>query len=164
MRRVTLDVPAKRLRAECIAQECAGRVVCFTCGNAAAALRAVGLEVVEISPHGQLAANGWCTTADVRRMFPQHFDATSGHLPVDLMLRIGHRLTRWLEDRGVRLEAGVDYVVPSGSGETVVCLKLANPCMSFVARYDGTDPATRYEKENPLNAFVRHLAKVEIMG
>ena len=164
MRRVTLDVPAKRLRAECIARACDGRVVCFTCGNAAAALRAAGLEVVEVSPHGKLAANCWCTTADVRRMFPQHFDATSGHLPVDLMLRIGHRLTRWLDESGLHLEEGVEYVVPSGSGETVVCLKLANPRISFTARYDGSDAATRYDVDNPLNALVRHLAKVEITG
>ena len=162
MRRVTIEVPAKRLRAELIAQACDGRVVCFTCGNAAEALRKAGLQVVEISPHGKLAANSWCTTGEVRRMFPQHYDATSGHLPIDMMLRLGYRMTKWLNESGVWLEDGVEYVVPSGSGETVVSLKLANPHINFVARYDDGSPATHYDVDNPLNGLVRLLAKVEL--
>ena len=104
MKRVKIELPAKELRSRCIAGAVEIPVVCFTCGNAASALRRHGLEVVEISPYGKLSANKWCSTTDIRQMFPSMYDATSGHLPVDMMVKIGKEMTIWLEENGVRFD------------------------------------------------------------
>lgn len=134
-------------------------VVCLTCGNAANALRNEGLQVVELGAQGALKPNRWLAPAEVARAFPTHFDATSGHLPVYLMAEIGKAYKKEL--------GALPYMaaVPSGSGETVVCLALAYPGNKFVAVYDNEDPACVYNDQAPLNGLVALLcAGVEVTG
>ena len=126
-----LTSPTKALRARIIREHlhAAGRppdVVCFTCGNAADALRAEGLHVIEVGPRGPLTPTEWWTPEQIARAFPYRFDATSGHLPLPLMARLAEALLRHhghLEGR---------YLVPTGSGETLVALRLAYPLATFV--------------------------------
>ena len=128
------------------------RAVCFSCGNAARELQKAGVDVLHIGPHGDLIPNKWYTQAEIKRDFPQYFDATSGHLPMELMLEIAKRFRAYLQ---YSLDDTV--YVPTGSGETLVCLKLAYPDREFIAVYD-LDEATEYSIHAPLNTLVKLLA------
>jgi len=148
-----LEFPNKKLRARVIAdyvREGGYRgVVVFTCGNAAVALREAGLEVVEIGPRGALHAGKWWTQAEIHRSWPDLFDATSGHLSVPLMGDIAKEFRAHLGD----LPPG-RYKVPSGSGETITCLRIAYPSLDFDAAYDNSKPETTLDPDAPLNAIV----------
>ena len=150
-----LRFPHKHLRAQVIKAymaECGySKAVCFSCGNAARALEVVGVDTLHIGPHGVLAPQKWFTQAEIKHNFPQHFDATSGHLPVELMARLGATYRDYIGPL-----TGSIYV-PSGSGETLVALKMANPGTNFIAVYN-LDEATEYSEYAPLNALVRLLA------
>ncbi len=148
-----LRVCAKRARAQLIAEHLgpAGRVVLFTCGNAARALEARGLDVLAIGDAEGLAATRWWSPAEVQRAFLGRFDATSGHLPAAMMLELGRRLRALAGDMIDPLGA---YAVPTGSGETVLALRWAYPQARLVAVYD-MDRATRYHPEAPLRVLVQ---------
>jgi hypothetical protein len=152
-----LRFPAKRIRSEVIADylRATGRneVVCFSCGNAAQALRDAGLFVVEVGPRGALSAARWFSLEDIAKQFPSFFDATSGHLSAALMARIGRAFRRWLG----MLDPNETYVVPTGSGETYCCLRMAYPAFHFVPRWDDADLATRRDEEAPLLPLVAAL-------
>ena len=155
-----LRFPHKQLRAQVIAdylREC-GRyeagVVCFTCGNAAAALRAAGLYVVEVGPRGGLQAGRWWQPAQIARAWPTLFDATSGHLPLHLMAQVGAAYRGHLGPLAAAVE------VPSGSGEGAVCLAMAYPATAFTAVFDDGEPATTYSDGAPLLPLVRKLCTV----
>ena len=128
------------------------KAVCFSCGNAAIALEDAGIVTVHIGKNGILSPNKWFTTAEIKHTFTDCFDATSGHLTVDLMQKIG--------------DAYKDYVgklsgtvfVPTGSGETLCCLKFAYQDIDFVA-VRNIDDATKFDKNAPLNTLVELLAK-----
>lgn len=148
-----LRFPHKRIRAQVIKQYMKGtysRAVCFSCGNAATELEKAGVDVLHIGAHGVLEPHKWFTQAEIKRTFPDYFDATSGHLPMELMFELGCAYAAHLG----KLPETV--YVPSGSGETVVCLKLAYPDTHFVAVYN-IDEATEYSPACPLNALVRVL-------
>jgi hypothetical protein len=127
MKSEELHFPHKSIRAKVIADfaRSAGYpgVVCFTCGNAAQTLRDQGLEVTEVGPRGDLNPGKWWTIAEIHRTFPHLFDATSGHVPIPLLGDIAKAFREHLGD----LPAG-RYAVPSGSGETITCLRVAYPC------------------------------------
>ena len=152
-----LRFPHKKIRAEVIKEymEKADykKAVCFSCGNAARALEDAGIEVLHIGAAGDLIPMKWYTQAEIKKVFPDYFDATSGHLPMELMLKIAERFQRYL---GFEMPAIV--YVPTGSGETIVCLKLAYPEKRFVAVYD-LDKATEYDEQAPLNKLVELLAE-----
>jgi hypothetical protein len=131
----------------------AQRVVCFTCGNAAKHLRTQGLDVLEVGPRGSLQTTAWWRQWEIERVWPDRFDATSGHLPLWLMQRIG---TNMLSEVG--LDPQQVYGVPSGSGETLCCLALADPGLQLVAQYDDSAPETTYNSPAPLNGLVERLA------
>lgn len=148
-----LRFPHKRIRAQVVRKYMEGvytRAVCFSCGNAATELEKAGVDVLHIGAHGVLAPNKWFTQAEIKHTFPEYFDATSGHLPMELMDALGKA---YAEHLGALPET---VYVPSGSGETVVCLKLAYPHTHFVAVYN-IDEATEYSPGCPLNALVRLL-------
>ena len=52
------------------------------------------------------------------------------------------------------------YDIFSGSGETLVCLKMAYPEKDFIAHYNvkGYEKATEYNEVAPLNRLVKVLA------
>lgn len=128
------------------------RAVCFSCGNAARELETAGVEVLHIGEHGVLAPRKWFTQAEITRNFTGYFDATSGNLPIELMEDIAKRYRDFLKDT---LE---DIVyVPTGSGETLVCLKMAYPGKRFIAVYN-LDEATAYSEDAPLNDLVTLMA------
>lgn len=152
-----LRVPAKRVRAEIIRRHCWDTypgVVCFTCGNAADALRDVGLSVIEVGPRGVLNAPRWWTPSAVRRSWPHLFDATSGHLPSWMLVAMAQRWRELLTpELGPML--GVVYV-PSGSGETAITLALAYPSWSIVPVFN-LDAATEWEPQTPLLPLMEAL-------
>ncbi len=133
--------------------------VCFTCGNAGRALIDVGVETLVVGPGGALLPEKWWSQADISRAWPHLFDATSGHLPMEVMLQLAEEYRQ--RYRQV-LKNGGSYVVPSGSGETAVALALAYPRAHIVARYDNTRPECKYEPGAPLNKLVGLLCSVEI--
>lgn len=154
-----LNFPNKQIRAKVIANHVTQAkikgVVCFSCGNASAALKEAGLYVVDISPRGKLSANEWWTESDIALAFPHLFDATSGHLSVGLMLQIGNAFKEYLG------ELPETVVVHAGSGETALSLSMAYPNTNFIALYDNTRPATTYSHEAPLNNLVARLCNVQ---
>ena len=148
-----LDIPERKvLRASLIRDFVLGaglrRVVCFSCGNASAALldafAGTAVEVLPVTPDGPLAPVDWFEPEAVRRWFPGCFDATSGHLPAPLILAIAERLAL-----DYYLRDGETYEVPTGSGETLLALRMAWPTVRFVASF-GSDAATRYDPRCPL--------------
>lgn len=153
-----LRFPHKQIRADIIKDYMreAGftKAVCFSCGNAARALEAAGVDTVHVGADGELNPNKWFTQARISKVFDGYFDATSGHLPIELLLRLAAAYKKHLQDK-----LGDVVYVPTGSGETLVCLKLAYPNKKFIAVYD-LDKATEYSKDAPLNKFVELLAAV----
>lgn len=131
------------------------QAVCFTCGNAARALRRRGVTLWAVSHRGGeginevLAPGEWYTPATVARRFGKtYFDATSGHLPMPLMVEIARELRE-----AVALALDREWLVPTGSGETIVTLRLAFPENRFVPVRLGT-PETEYSEHAPLNLVV----------
>ncbi len=136
-----------------------GQAVCFSCGNAPRALLEAGCEVVlDVSPTGQLQACQWWTPAQIANVFPQHFDATCGHLPAHLMvavaqqIRMDHQWARWWAsalqtNSASRLPTIFD--VATGSGESIICLRWAFPDILFEPVSTNT-PSTRWHPEAPL--------------
>lgn len=155
----TLQFPHKMIRSKVIAQYMkeAGykKAVCFTCGNAGRELRRAGVETIIVGGEGDMLPNRWLTTAEIHRMFPDCFDATSGHLNADVMNRIASAYREYLGELPAEVE------VPSGSGECLVCLKLAYPQVHFIAEYDvvGLEGPTQYCPRAPLVPLVGLLAE-----
>lgn len=149
--------PAKRIRAEVIkqyAEENGYRgVVCFSCGNASRALKETGADTLDISPTGDLEARRWFTPAEIRREFPDRLDATSGHIGPDLLNRIAEAFKAYIGELPEE-----DLAIPTGSGETLVELKIAFPRAKLHAVYN-TDSATEYNAAAPLNGLVEALAE-----
>lgn len=152
-----LKIENKKIRSKVIKEYLdkinVNKVVCFSCGNATRELKNVGLDVLDICDNGLLKPNKWFTSQDFLHYFKDYFNATSGYLPIDLMHLIGE------EFKKVIGELISPVYVASGSGETIVCLKLAYPQIDFVAVYDNSKNATRYDDESPLNTLVKCLCK-----
>lgn len=152
-----LSIPhRKALRAAVIARHVreAGLpgVVCFSCGNASKALKEAGLFVVEIAPGGDLSAGKWWTAPEIARAWPHLFDATSGHLPPPVMSAVAAALRDDLGDL-----SPATFEVPTGSGETLVCLAMVYPGSRFRPVY-GVGRGTEFEPRAPLNGLVQALA------
>lgn len=149
-----LEFGAKRLRSRAVRRymERAGydRAVCFSCGNASRELRMAGVDVLDVSPTGDMLALRWFEPSEIARTFPGMLDATSGHLPMECMLEVAR------EYEGV--DVPEEAWVPCGSGETLVCLKMAHPSARLHAVYN-LDDSTRYEERAPLNRLVAALAE-----
>ena len=127
--------------------------VIFSSGNAARALRSwVGMNgniyVVEVSPAGPLQPGKWWTPEEIHRAWPDLFDATPGHLPLPLMAQLARALAAQQGDLGQG-----PYLVPTGSGETILALRWAYPRTEFVAAYE-CGQGTEYDEEAPLNQLV----------
>ena len=153
-KRPSLILPARKaIRADIIREHmiAAGykSAVCFSCGNASRALIDTGVTTLDISPSGSLEPRCWWTPSAIHSVWPNRFDATSGHLPVFLMAELAAALARDIGDLGPG-----PYDVPTGSGETILALRLAYQGTMFVAAYDDTNPATQYNVGGPLNALV----------
>jgi hypothetical protein len=148
-----LTFPHKQIRARVIADyvRAAGYhgVVVFTCGNAARTLREQGLEVTEVGPRGDLKTDKWWTMAEIHKAWPDLFDATSGHLAAPIMSDIAKAYRQHLGDL-----PGKRYLIPSGSGETILCLRIVYPFVDFEAGYDDDFPETTRHNDAPLNQFV----------
>ena len=161
-----LKFPNKQLRARAIVRHVlkagyAG-IVCFTCGNAADALRQQlddKLPLVEVGPRGRLKTDRWWTPEEIRRTWPALFDATSGHLPFPLMIQVA---SEFKDHLNWKVKPGQQYFVPSGSGETILCLSLAFPDTSFCAVYDNKRPATTRDADAPLNSVIDNLFPVQV--
>jgi hypothetical protein len=157
------NFPRKELRAKVIKKyvDNAGLpgCVCFSCGNATKALKETGLYTVDISPCGDLSPSSkWWEVSEIRKAFPNLFDATSGHLPIPLMVDIAHEYKQYLGE----LPAGA-YNIPSGSGETILCLKIAYPECTFRAIYDNSTIGTAYDYQNKINSIISSFFDVEIL-
>jgi len=135
-----------KIIAEYVSQSGLDGVVIFGCGNGAQALRDCGLYVVDVSAVGDIMARRWWTPAEIAKSWPRLFDATSGHLPAWMMIKIGQAIRQKLGD----IDGGN---VPTGSGETITCLRWAYPDKLFVPIYN-TSEATKYEPLAPLNPIV----------
>lgn len=151
-----LQLENKKIRSEVIKEYLKDKnykgVVCFSCGNATKELKNVGLNVIDISPKGDFIPNKWFKPSEVGIVFENYFDATSGHLSVELMEIIGKAFKNSLGNI-----PQTNYVA-TGSGETLVCLKLAYPDKDFIAVYN-INKATEYNVNATLNNLVKILAK-----
>lgn len=130
------------------------RAVCFSCGNASRELKLAGVDTLDISPTGQLQALRWFTMGQIHDRFPDYFDATSGHLPMECMLMVADAFKSHFKGLDIPNEINL----PTGSGETLVCLKLAFPTLKINAIYN-LDGATEYNENAPLNDLVKLLAE-----
>ena len=150
-----LRFPHKKIRAAVIKeymQECGyKKAVCFSCGNASTALKDAGVDLLDMSPYGDMIAQRWFTPSEIMKWFPDSLDATSGHLSIELMSKIGKAFKEYLGEL-----PQVNYI-PTGSGETITCLKMAYPDKEFVAVYN-IDQATEYSEQATLNGLVQCMA------
>lgn len=145
-------------------------MVIFSCGNAADELRRrlrtsfyVVHKFVEIGPGPNADLNSvlWWSPAQIHASWPNLFDATSGHLPFALMVEIAQLLRVYVSGA---VQEDKTYYVPTGSGETIFCLKMAFPKKEFVAVYDNSNPATVRNSESPLTAVVERMFPVLNIG
>lgn len=155
----------KRLRAQVIAAHLKElgqtKCVCFSCGNTAKELMKAGLEVVYVGPGGGLTPNYWYTYTDVQRTFNGLFDATSGHLPLPLMVEVAERMRyEMLDNKGLQ---ALPRQILTGSGETFVCMSLAYPNIPFEPVRDDT-PATEYNEYAPLNGLVQLITRANVQS
>lgn len=160
-------LPNKEIRSRVVAEYCKeaniSGVVCFSCGNASAALKKIGLDVLEMLPSNSLVINKWWTPEEIKKAWPDRFDATSGHLPLFLMMRIAEGYKKYLSSLQQVISSKNVIDVPTGSGETIICLCLAYPNTKFNAIYNTSNRGTKYEENAPLNKIVRIMAN-EIKG
>jgi hypothetical protein len=152
-----INLLEKTLRAEIIndylTSQRTRRCVCFSCGNSARLLRDTGLDVVYIGEKGILKPNKWFSKQEIQSTFNGLFDATSGNLNEHLMEKVAVELKRVLSDsseierfcylfkenhffdedtiRRFNPQQG-EYLIPTGSGETILCLKYAFPQLTFI--------------------------------
>ena len=94
---------------------------------------------------------------EIKNRFPTYFDATSGHLNIELMQQIGKKYKEYLGELPSKV------YVPTGSGETLVCLKLVYPKTKFIAVYN-LGKETEYNENAPLNTLVRLLSEEIILN
>lgn len=155
-----LNFPHKMLRAEVI-KEYVGdkKVVCFSCGNASSELQFAGVNTLCIGGYnGKFQPTHWFTQKEISEVFPDYFDATPGHLSVELMKLIAKKYREYLDKYNLLNEN--EYDIMCGSGETLICLKLAYPGKKFNAVYNvsGYEKETEYNENAPLNELVCFLA------
>lgn len=149
-----LVFPHKKIRSKVIKDYIDGeydKVVCFSCGNAARALEEEGLDVLHIGEEGVLNPLKWFTMKDINHFFKDYFDGTSGHLSNELMSLIGKAYKDYLGELPYRV------YLPTGSGETLVCLKMAYPDVDFIAVYN-LGKETEYSEYAPLNKLVELMS------
>lgn len=155
-----INLLIKRIRAQVIKEHLQklgqNKCVCFTCGNAAKALKNEGLEVIEVGSNGILKPNKWFDYTDIQQTFGV-FDATSGHLPMPIMVKIAKRMRQILDNWHMITEN--KYFIPTGSGESLVIMAMAYPRIQFYPiRFNA--PETKYDDEAPLNTLVTALSGV----
>lgn len=162
---IDISIRAKHIRAMVIGRYMRANgfrlCVCFSCGNASRILKEHGVPCVAVAPDGDLLAGRWWTMAEIRNTFPTAFDATSGQLPADVMLQIAQEFRKEFAADFVADDRS--YVIPTGSGETVICLKLAFPTKTFIAQWRKGDPTCEYDPAAPLTPFVRAFIPWEIV-
>jgi hypothetical protein len=131
------------------------RVVVATCGNAARKLRKVGLSVVEIGSgnNADFIPTKWMTPAEIAATFPTRFDATSGHLPFHLMLKVAEMLRKKIPHSVAQPQPGGEIYVHSGSGESAIITALAYPGAKVIAVFNDSEPATTYDRRNILHEY-----------
>lgn len=148
-------VQIKQIRADWIAQYCkmAGYlgISCLTCGTTGIALitacRKEGLECRVFSNPRR-----WWGNADfIEYNGSQFFDATSGHIPLFMICKLGILYRSYLGDTQAET-----ITVPTGSGETAISLRIAYPDKIIVAQY-GESAEIKREGDAVLNAAVDAL-------
>jgi len=128
--------------------------VCFTCGNATKALRQAGLEVISVGESEEFTPNKWFSYTEIQKSFNGLFDATSGHLPLPLMNEIALKLKSELR---YHFKPNKSYEIKVGSGETISCLKMAFPYISFNPIRLKAHKPTTFNKEAPGNSLIYAL-------
>lgn len=142
----------KQARSKIIKEYTDKPLVCLTCGNSATNLEKQGLKVIHIGENGTLTPNKWFTQKEIKQYFPNHFDTTSGHLNMELMNKISTEYKKQLKTLPNKI------YLPTGSGETLICLKLAFPQTKIIAVYN-INKETQYHPEAPLNNLVKLLSE-----
>lgn len=159
---IEISSKAKQIRAcvihEYMLQNGYDHCVCFSCGNATRALKAEGVSCISISPDGDLTANRWWSISEVRKAFANAFDATSGHLPIDVLIAIAKKYREAFSDVFVK---GKEYVIPTGSGETVFCLSMAFKDIKFIAQWRKDDPSCEMSVEAPMTEIIKSFIEWE---
>lgn len=123
------------------------------------ALREAGVETVMVTPGSMwLQWWPWWTAWEIHRQWPNLLDATSGHLPIPVMQQIALALR---ENIGDLPEDA--YMVPTGSGETILCLRWAYSGPQFIPVYN-TFRGTKYEPLAPLNDLVENISPLVFYG
>lgn len=130
-------------------------VVCFSCGHASQALQDTGIYTLQVAPQGDLQTSRWWTPEMIHKGFPGLFNATSGDLPVSLMVRLAEAYKKYIGELKTTF-----YSIPTGSGETIICLSWVYPLSKFIALY-GVGVGTEYDTDQPLNKVVSTLFEVE---
>ena len=132
-------------------------IVIFSIGNSDDVKRSIlmsSLNLIQVSPGGDLqSANRWWTQDEIKSSWPNYFDATSGHLPVFLLNQVVIKI----RSKFLGIDESGEYFVPTGSGETFVCMAMAFPRVKFRAVYN-IDKYTQWNPNAPLNDMVKALA------
>lgn len=159
-----LKFPAKELRAEVIVDYVKGAgtykgIVCITCGHSGDALIASANgecgDIVVIVPE---EGDGWISMEQIARDYPGYFDASSGHLPLWLMQRIGDRFKKYFNEYPQTRHS--EMRLPTGSGETIIELFMGmDDIEGFSALYD-YNRGSKYEAKAPLNNMVSRIVPV----
>lgn len=157
-KKILLTFPHKKIRSKVIKEYIKNnytKIVCYSCGNAGRALEELNLDVLHIGEEGTLDANKWFSMKEINHYFHEYFDATSGHLNIELMQLISKEYLNYFGQN--KFKPYEEVYVPTGSGETLICLKIAYPQTNFVAVYN-LGKETEYNPNAPLNKLVELLS------
>jgi len=154
MKILKVNLLEKKIRAEVVKEylnyfginEC----VCFTCGNSGKFLKKVGLNVITVGENEFLKPARWFEYEEISNTF-KSFNATSGYLNIVLMNRIAEKIREVIGELDEN-----NYLIPTGSGETLFALFLAYPDKRFYPLRLGT-PETRFDEGNPLNKLLNAI-------
>jgi len=138
----------KKARSKAIQNYTDKPIICFSCGNCANELKKLNMNVFHIGENGDLTPNKWYTMKEIHERWEDYFDATSGHLNMELINIIAEEYKKQLKQLPNKV------YLPTGSGETLLCLKIAFPTTKFIAVYN-INKETEYNPHAPLNNIIK---------
>lgn len=146
----------KSIRSEIIADDIRKKnldgAVCFSSGTALHYLREAVPYVLGVSDeNGDLRARRWFPMKEIKRIFPTLYDATSGHLTRETIIRCSERLKR-----EVKCEL-TTALIASGSGESALIANYAFPECNFIPIFDQRNQHTKWSAECELNDWLREV-------
>lgn len=102
-------------------------IIVFSCGNASYELQKITNNIIAFSQNGDFTPNRRFSFQEIHQHFPNHFDATSGNLPINLLYTIAQEYKKLLREIPFK-----NIIIPCWSGELALALSLIIPIDTII--------------------------------